>query len=130
MVPKGSALFYHHVEFVDVSGDKVKDAVTVGESKGIFDAGKAQTQIFLGDASAPDRLNKTPQNVGPGLGSLPTVLDIDGDGDLDIASAEHFVKGESAAWFERKGSVWKAHVIAAAVGPSWRPCTQWRPRRC
>ena len=118
IVPKGNALFYHHVEFVDISGDKIKDVVTVGESKGLFDAGKAVTQIFLGNPTASDRFEKTPQVVGPGLGSLPTVLDIDGDGDLDIASAEYFIKGESAAWYERKGSAWNKHVITAAVGPS------------
>jgi hypothetical protein len=121
VVAKGSALFYHHVALVDLDGDKVKDAVTVGESKGLLGPGKAETRIFLGDASAPCRFKKKAVVVGPGLGSLPTVLDIDGDGDLDIASAEYFVSGESAAWYERTGAsigAWKKHVIASAVGPS------------
>jgi hypothetical protein len=118
VVPKGSELFYHHVEHVDLDGDKIKEIVTVGESKSIFGPGKAVTQIFAGNPSSEDRFDKVPLEVGPGLGSLPTVIDLDGDGDLDIASAQYFAQGASAAWFELTGNGWVKHVIDDQVGPS------------
>jgi hypothetical protein len=119
VVKKGNALFYHHVELADMDGDKVKDIVTVGEAKGMFDGGKSETQIFCGDPSLPDRFKSTPVKVGPGLGSLPRVVDIDKDGDLDIVSAQYFgTKTDSVAWYERAGADWNKHVVVTGLGPS------------
>ncbi len=117
IVKNGSPLFYHHVELVDMDGDKLRDMVTVGESKGLFGGGKAVTQIFAGTKTA-DRFAATPKVVGNGGGSLPTVLDVDGDGDLDIASAQYFVSDGAAAWFERSKTGWKKHIIDTGAGPS------------
>jgi len=80
---------------------------------------------FRGTADA-DRFETTPRVIGEGGGSLPQVIDVDGDGDLDLASAEFFVEGRSAVWFERVGEPstaepagrFEAHVIEAEVGPS------------
>ena len=66
-----------------------------------------------------------PEKFGNGLGSLPELRDIDGDGDLDILSAEYFAKrGASFVWFERPnegapGDVnWRRNVIDKTLGPS------------
>ncbi len=103
----GNSLFYHHAEFVDWDGDGIKDLVTVGEKKGLFDDGEAHLQWFKGNTSA-DRFEKTPITLNDGLGSIPTVMDIDNDGDLDIMSAQFFGAGpneiESFIWYERIGT--------------------------
>jgi hypothetical protein len=121
-----SPLFYHEVEFVDIDGDGVKDAVTVGET-----SSSAMTQWFKGDPDSPSLFESEPRDIGEGLGALPTVADIDGDGDLDVASAEYFVTQEddtreSFAWFERiadpseanPAGEWLRHTIDAESGPS------------
>lgn len=119
VVKKGSPLFYHHAELADMDGDQVADIVTVGESKGLLGSGTSETQIFVGDPALPDRFKGTPVKVGPGLGSLPTVLDLDGDGDLDIASAQYFgTQTDSVAWYERDGACWTKHVAVQGLGPS------------
>jgi hypothetical protein len=121
-----SSLFYHGVEFVDFDGDGVKDVVTTGET-----SSSAITQWFKGDPSLPSRFESEPREIGEGLGALPSVADIDGDGDLDVASAEYFEMQEdgtreSFAWFERvahpsdsePAGQWQRHTIDAESGPS------------
>ena len=128
IVPGGSSLFYHHAELVDFDGDGVKDLVTVGEQKGAAfppGADKAEAQWFKG-TTAGDRFEKTARVIGQGLGSIPRVRDLDGDGDLDVASAEFFVKNGSFAWMERvegpSGSnpagKFQRHVIDDTSGPA------------
>lgn len=61
----------------------------------------------------------TPKKIGDGLGSFPTVADIDGDNDLDVVSAEFFHEGGSFAWMERtSGTTFTRHVINDDSGPS------------
>ncbi len=120
VVAGGSALFYHHVEIVDMTGDGLDDMVTVGEEMGAAfppTPDRAVPQIFRGAATAA-RFETTPVDLTPGLGSAPVVHDIDGDADADIASAEFFVEGGSFAWLENQGSAWTRHVIATDPGPS------------
>ncbi|MCC6898948.1 MAG: VCBS repeat-containing protein [Polyangiaceae bacterium] len=128
IVPAGSPLFYHHAAIVDFDGDGVKDLVTVGEQKGSSfppSADKAEAQWFKGTATA-DRFEKTPRVIGQGLGSIPTVRDLDGDGDLDVAGAEFFVKNGSFAWMERTAppsptnpaGTFVRHVIDDTSGPA------------
>lgn len=95
VVAAGDPRFYHKGVFVDFDGDGIKDLVTVGES-----AAGAKARWFKGNKSA-DRFDPTPLELGEGGGSLPVVEDVDGDGDLDVISAEYFVSGGSFAWFER-----------------------------
>lgn len=89
--------FYHLGVLTDFDGDGIEDLVTVAET-----GSSAGARWFKGDASA-DRFSKTPLDMPKGLGSLPSVLDIDNDGDLDVASAEYFYPGASFAWLERTG---------------------------
>jgi len=81
-------------------------------------AANAETRVYPGDAKAASRFSSTPVKVGTGGGSFPVVMDLDGDKDLDIATAEYFVKGESAAWFERTAKGWTKHVIDKLSGPA------------
>ncbi len=128
IVDSGAPLFYHQVEFIDFDGDGIRDIVTVGEKKGgfFFDPDRAQAQWFKG-TSGPERFETTPRIMGEGLGSIPTVRDIDGDGDLDVASAEFFAPGnDSFTWFERvadpspanPAGLFERHVIDNDSGPS------------
>ncbi|MEE2788354.1 MAG: FG-GAP-like repeat-containing protein [Myxococcota bacterium] len=123
-----SEYFYHKPNIVDFDGDGIKDIVIVGESRPPEGASgdKAMAQWFKGTTDI-DRFEKTPRNMGPSLGSLPTVRDMDGDGDLDVASAEFFTgKTGSFAWLERvaepsandPAGQWVYHVIDNQVGPS------------
>jgi hypothetical protein len=121
-----SSTFYHGVQFVDIDGDGTKDLVSTGET-----SSSATAVWFKGDANLPSRFEPDPRLIGDGLGALPTVADIDGDGDLDVASAEYFVTQdegvrESFAWFERVGEpdeaepagTWQRHTIDAESGPA------------
>jgi FG-GAP-like repeat len=120
IVPGGDSRFYHEAIFVDFDGDGVKDLVTAGET-----ASSAEGRWFKGEPSG-DRFAKTPLVIGEGLGSFPRVLDVDKDGDLDVASAEFFVKDGAFAWLERTAEptveapagVFTRHIINSDVGRS------------
>jgi hypothetical protein len=115
VVPFGSAWFYHSAIWQDFDGDGVLDLVTCGEK-----SSDAQVVWFKGDVTSPTRLRAgDPFVVGKGGGSLPRVIDVDGDGDLDVISAEYFVtfdEGDKASfvWFERT-----ADPSAANPAGSW-----------
>ena len=131
IVAPTSNLFYHRPQFADIDGDGIEDMVAVGEERTLredrtlFD--QAQAQWFKGLPTA-DRFESTPRSIGPGLGSLPTLIDLDNDGDLDIASAEFFTgfERQSFAWYEQTeapsdavpNGAWVRHIIDDNVGPS------------
>lgn len=110
-------LFYHHAEVVDFDGDGDLDIVTVGEAFTPPSGGDAELHVFHG-TNTDDRFETTPEVIGKGMGSVPTVLDVDGDGDLDVASAEFFLPGDSFAWYERGETSWTRHVIDGDSGPA------------
>lgn len=119
VVASGTPLFYHGAVFVDFDGDGVKDLVTVGEAKGgLGGADRAEAQWFRGTAG-PARFESSARKIGDGLGSFPTVVDLDGDGDLDVASAEFFVPKGSFAWLERTGPMsFTRRVLDDTSGPA------------
>jgi hypothetical protein len=115
---EGSASFYHHVVVIDLDGDGRDDLVTGAEQKA-FPTGTDQATLqWLAGTDGEDRFATTPQTIASGGGSFPEVLDVDGDGDLDVSSAEFFVSGGSFAWFERDGDTWTRHAIDGDSGPS------------
>ena len=124
IVPPGDRLFYHRAEIVDFDGDSIEDLVTIGE---YFSASsrEALTVWFKGTNDAL-RFETTARPIGEGGGSLPTVLDLDGDGDLDVASANFFLPNESAIWFERTGNPNSAEPNTLTHGPS--QCRARKPR--
>ena len=113
--------FYHKAIIVDIDLDGIRDLVTIGET---FTS--AVVQWFKGDNS-PNRFQTTPRLIGYGGGSLPEVRDVDGDGDLDVISAQYFASGRSFAWWERTADpslanpdgVWVDHTITSVPGPSF-----------
>jgi hypothetical protein len=111
---QGDGYFYHRVLRHDFDGDGSVDWLTVGEKKGMFDRGEAKVLLFKdGDTS------RRPLIIGEGLGSLPIALDMDGDGDIDVASAEFFGARASFAWLENKGGDgWERHAIDRDSGGS------------
>lgn len=111
----GSDYFYSQALPLDLDGDGRLDLVTVAERMAGND--RALARLFRG-VDSPDRFLSTPVELGAGLGSFPTALDLDGDGDLDLAGAEFFVDGESAAWLENDGAAWPRHVILTDAGPA------------
>ncbi len=91
---------------------------------GFFAPDQALLRYYPG-TDTPDRFDGTPHELGAGAGSFPTVIDLDDDGDLDVASAEFFHPGGSFAWFERTSDAgdtpagtFARHVIDDGVGPS------------
>jgi hypothetical protein len=110
--------FYHHVELADLDGDHVPDLVTVGEYQP-FGGGSPRAELqWLRGTSDGARFETTPRTIAQGGGSFPRVLDLDGDHDLDVASAQYFVGDASFVWFEHDGDTWTKHAIDAASGPS------------
>lgn len=115
------ASFYHQGILVDFDGDGVRDLVTVGE-----EYRAAVPQWFKGTVGA-ERFEPELLVMGEGLGSFPSVLDIDGDGDLDVASAEFFYpEAATFAWLERTADptpaapagTFERHVIDDQDGPA------------
>jgi hypothetical protein len=109
LVAVGNPAFFHKAEVVDLDGDGRRDLVTVAET-----AATATAVYFPGVAGG---FATTPTLLGEGLGSLPTVVDVDGDGDLDVASAQYFSRNGSFAWLENLGAgAFVKHLIAADLG--------------
>ncbi len=81
---------YHGVQLVDLDGDKIKDLISVSEeakTAGLQTDDVIRTQFFKGRA---DHTFKAPVTLSDVGGSQPVVADVDGDGDLDIASSRYF----------------------------------------
>ena len=118
IVAPDSMHFYHRALLADLDGDGLRDLVTVAET---FDDAIAQWHPGQSDGS---RFASSPHLIGRGGGSLPTLYDIDSDGDLDLASGEFFLEGNSFVWFEQIGppsganppGVWQRHVMDDTLG--------------
>ena len=103
--------FYHRVLRADFDGDGTVDWLTVGERKGLSGPGESRVVLYPGPGYARAVV------IGEGLGSLPVALDMDGDGDIDVASAEYFGAKASFAWLENLGGGrFERRVIDASSG--------------
>lgn len=111
------ACWYHLALAVDMDGDDDEDFVTtchVGTSA--MRDGPDRAQWFENPGDGTDDF--TAHEIGDGGGSLLTLHDIDGDGDLDVLLPQFFA-GESLIWYEQtkaKGAEWTRHVISADTG--------------
>lgn len=115
--------FYHHVELVDLDGDTHPDLVTTGEfqpfnsGSGSAAAPRAELQVVRGTGDAT-RFVPAIETLAAGGGSFPRVADLDGDHDLDVASAQFFAHDASFVWFEHAGATWTRHGVDTADGPA------------
>lgn len=126
--------FYHKVIFVDIDRDGIKDLLTVAEMKNVAGDVWAETVWFRGNRTK-DRFEKVSRSIGQGGGGLPSIHDVDGDGDFDIVSAQYFGYLEdeelgntpgSFIWFEQiappssesPAGVWDKHIISSQAGPT------------
>ena len=127
VVPPGDPLFFHSGLLTDLDGDGIEDIVTVAESIAtpFGHEDRAETRWYRGLGNG--RFDPDAHVIGEGLGSLPVLLDIDGDGDIDLAGAEFFrTEAATFAWFEQVAApddqtpsgTWKRHIITDAFGPA------------
>ncbi len=116
--------FFHAALLEDLDGDGVVDLVTVAEQDEYTagDGGRAEVQLYWGTG---DGFAETPEVLAQGLGTIPRLGDVDGDGDTDVYGAEFFRTGGSFAWVEQvdaptadDAGSWTRHVIDDEVGPS------------
>lgn len=129
IVKPGASMFFHGAIFADVNGNGIEDLITVGERKGkIFGNVKdrAVTLWFKGIKEAP-YFESTPRVLAEGLGSIPVLKDITGNGKFDLASGEYFnAKRASFSWLEQlqgisaryPNGLWKRHIIDDNIGPT------------
>ena len=104
---------YHGVEFADLDGDGNKDILTVGEqAKSPSDPADdlVEMQLYAGNG---DGTFDAPVALSTTGGSLPVVHDVNGDGRLDIVSAQYFgfpsgpaaVTVPSYRWYQQTGTI-------------------------
>ncbi|NRA46821.1 MAG: VCBS repeat-containing protein [Oligoflexales bacterium] len=122
-------LFFHGAQFIDLTGDGIEDLITVGERKGGPLGRTKDTAITMWFKGIPEPpyFESKPRVLANGLGALPTLIDLNNDGLLDIASAEYFY-GDAAsfAWLEQvaplsaenPNGLWQRHIIDDEVGPA------------
>ena len=100
-----SKLYFWRAVFEDFDRDGLLDFITVGERKPATGKPTAKVLFFRGIPDAPFFVSE-PEEIIEGLGSLPSGMDIDEDGDLDLFSAEYFLPRAtfpkfSFAWLEQ-----------------------------
>ena len=126
LVPPENERFFHTAQLADFDGDGLLDLMTVGETWGGDDeSGTATVLLYGGKPSAP-WFSSEPHELATGLGSIPNLADLDGDGDLDLYGAQYFQWGASFAWLEQVApptdstdpGTWAYHVIDDGVGKS------------
>ena len=127
---------YHNLDYKDLDGDGIKDIVTVAEqgmTRQSFADDIVELEFYkgLGGGAFADRVV-----LANGGGSSPKVHDVDGDGDMDVISAQYFnvnpivlgpPSGEgSFVWFENTDtdgtltpSDFVEHEISRGQGPSY-----------
>lgn len=131
----GSLAVFHSVVYDDFDGDTVADIMTVSEAAGLPSSitdDVIELMILRGNG---DGTFQPPVKVADGGGSLIESWDVNGDGYLDIVSAQYFgpVLGQpfvplaarnasnaSFVWFENDGQGnFTRHAIGVNQGPSF-----------
>nr|WP_243731695.1 FG-GAP-like repeat-containing protein [Nocardioides ochotonae] len=109
-VVTGQAWSYHGVQHVDLDDDGILDLVSVAEQggdPGVQTDDQVETHFFKGNE---DLTFDAPVALAEVGGSLPVVRDVDGDGDLDIVTAQYFDVGGGPEDAGRATFLWLEHV--------------------
>lgn len=117
---RGYINFFHAADAVDINNDGHLDVVTVAET-----VGTATAQIYPG---GPDGISTNAIEIGAFGGSLPTTGDVDGDGDLDLASAQFFMPTASFAWMENESLNFEIDLDPTSLGLARVTANGWIPR--
>jgi hypothetical protein len=116
LVELGDRRFFHGVAVGDVDGDGTDDLVSVAETRNApWDVGTAQTVLLRGEGAG--RFGAV-EVLADGLGPFPQLIDIDEDGDLDVAGASFFGEHTGYSWLENDDGGFVRHDIDASAGPS------------
>lgn len=125
LVKPGSEVFYHKALLLDLNNDGVDDLVATGESYPTPFGGEYAATLFYWIGQGNGQFSDDAKVLADGFGSLLQLVDIDGDGDDDIASSEYFhPEPRSAVWLEMSGTSdniednWQKHLIDDTSGPS------------
>ncbi len=125
---------YHRARFLDIDGDGLEDFVTTKVC--MYNWQNTSDQYVWtewwkkeGSPETSPTAYSGPYTIGDGAGFLFEMMDIDGDGDLDVAGPQFYIqspgtlvvkqgtiRGDSLIWFENPGT-------AGAVTQPWNRYT-------
>ncbi len=120
IVPMGDEHFYFWVEYVDFDGDGIKDIVTTGErfTKNMLGQVTNRDEILMWFKGTEDGIlfDTTKRIISDNHGGpFPRVVDVNGNGKLDIVAAQYFIdpaEQPSFVWLERISiDEWIPHTI-------------------
>ena len=111
---------YHRARFLDVDGDGLEDIVTSKVSMDLFMGGVGQyawVEWWKKNNDGDPTSYSGPYTIGDGGGFQFVLVDVDGDGNLDVVAPQFFITnpltlevkdpddihGDSLAWFKNPG---------------------------
>ncbi|MEZ4241486.1 MAG: VCBS repeat-containing protein [Myxococcota bacterium] len=109
------ATYFHEVVAVgDVDEDGVDDWVTVGER---YTAQVQASELRLYRGLGGGQFDTNASVLATGAAPWPTLVDLDGDGDLDVTVGGRYAPMPAFAWVSHDGGpVWTPHTIDTSLG--------------